>query len=185
VTQEFIAVSRTAAAVCIKAGAFSNAAVELASVCKFVGTGFACDTVAALRKVMGSEALFARSRLGIESDVFLATCFAEGDNAIMEQKVVLDTALGRTARVPLSAVAAVVWRLPWTVAQYLRKLSQAMLLGKQAQFEPQLLRDIAWSKANLLVLEQWFRRRGAAPESQAFFESYERVLLRLPVPVIF
>jgi acyl-CoA oxidase len=48
---EFIIDARGIAAQCIKNGAFTNAAVELASVAKFVCTGTATDTILALRYV--------------------------------------------------------------------------------------------------------------------------------------
>ena len=58
--------------------------------CKFVGTGFAVDAVSAMRKLMGSRAMQADAWLGEGSFVCNATCAAEGDNTIMELKVVQD-----------------------------------------------------------------------------------------------
>ena len=75
---EFIAEARETGCESIKNGVFTPHAVELASMAKYIGTGFALDTNFGLKKIMGSEALFNRSRLAGNTDVFLSTCFAEG-----------------------------------------------------------------------------------------------------------
>ena len=83
----FITRTRGEVAKCIAEDRFPNAVVERTCICKFVGTAFGVDAVSALRKVMGSHAIFAKSRLGRDTFVCNATCAAEGDNTVMELKV--------------------------------------------------------------------------------------------------
>lgn len=86
----FLAVTREKVAVCIKKSSFPPDIIEEVCICKFVGTSFGVDIVSAMRKVMGSRALQEESGLGAGSFVCNATCSAEGDNTIMEMKVVGD-----------------------------------------------------------------------------------------------
>ena len=84
----FVAETREAVARGIRQDAFPADTVESACMCKFVATGFGADAVAAARKVLGARALQEASALGVEAFLPLATCAAEGDNTIMELKVV-------------------------------------------------------------------------------------------------
>ena len=107
----------------------------------------------------------------------------------MEKKIVLDTALGRTERFPIALLKKAFLQSPqqrYIAFQYIKLLSKAILMGKKAQFEDQLLRDIAWTKAHLYVLD-CFDRRTASKYSnkQNFLKSYEAVLLKWPVPTVF
>jgi hypothetical protein len=86
----FIKETRSRVATCIKQDKFLPDVIEATCISKFVGTGFAVDVISGLRKLMGSQALFLESRLGNCSFVCNATCAAEGDNTIMELKIVQD-----------------------------------------------------------------------------------------------
>jgi acyl-CoA oxidase len=63
VVSHYIAVTREDVVKCIKTDVFTNEVVEGACISKFVGTSFAVDIASVLRKLMGSEALFAVARL--------------------------------------------------------------------------------------------------------------------------
>jgi hypothetical protein len=114
-----------------------------------------------------------------------------GDNAIMEQKIVLDTVLGKTPRFP-SELWQVAAKHPMLLVQYLKSTVQAAIMAvlakvSKAQPEQQVLRDIAWTKAHVLVLARWYRALASNPSigNSSFSASYARVLLRWPVPTLF
>ena len=152
--------------------------------CKFVGTGFGTDCVSAVRKVMGARALQHDARLGAESFLPNATSAAEGDNTIMELKVVQDVVRGRTLKLPL----ALMWRTCGTragrraAAAYAAGLARATLLQRRALKDGLLLRDIAWSRAHLRVIDAWLAATADSPARRAWLDSYERVLVRFPTP---
>jgi len=179
----FIKDARDAACDNIRSGHFHGQAAEAASVSKFIGTSFAYDTVVCLKKMLGSQSLFEEARLGPHLDVFNACLFAEGDTLILEKKIVLDTATGKTARfdwdVMKIALQDPVARL--VVFQYIKCLIKATLLGRKAKDEDQLLRDLAWAKAHLLVLTGWIKKG----KNLEWLQSYADVLLKWPVPIIF
>ena len=71
---KFIETTRIAVAAAINNDVFSHELIEATCMCKFVGTGFAVDSVSAIRKLMGSRAMQADSLLGEGSFVCNATC---------------------------------------------------------------------------------------------------------------
>lgn len=136
--------------------------------------------------------MFANSKLGAASFVCNATCAAEGDNTVMELKVVGDLIKGGVSAIlPPSLLlfglshSATTRHVLWV---YLRSIATAFYLGKLALEEGQLLRDIAWARAHLLLLRD-FRRGQAGKESgfssaemDAIESSYAEVLVKFPVP---
>lgn len=64
------------------------------------------------------------------------------------------------------------------VGVYLSKLARATFLGKKAIGDGQLLKDIAWARAHIRVIDVWMRVPGAKLE---WLESYERVLMVFPM----
>ena len=132
--------------------------------------------------------MFANSKLGAPSFVCNATCAAEGDNTI---KVVGDLIKGGFSVIfPLSLVMFSLFHncttryILWT---YVKSIGYAFYLGKKALDEGQLLRDIAWARAHLLLLKD-FRKGEAArakfttSEMDAVELSYAEVLVIFPVP---
>jgi len=119
-------------------------------------------------------------------DVFNACLFAEGDSLILEKKIVLDTATGKTPRLPWdilrSAFRHPIARL--AAVRYLFYLVKIALIGSKARDEDQLLRDLAWSRAHLFVLNSWMKR-DPSYQSSDWYQSYSDVLLRWPTPTIF
>ena len=176
----FIAKTRNDVISCIKSDTFKPAVIEATCVSKFVGTGFSVDAVSAIRKLMGSQALFEDSFLGESSFVCNATCAAEGDNTIMELKIVQDMFRGRTSLVP----AALLFRCSQhslgrrVVLAYLFRVARAMSLREAALKDGQLLKDIAWCRAHMLIMDAW--TQGQQP--QAWLESYGAILVKFPMP---
>ena len=119
----------------IREDRFTHSVVEAACICKFVGTSFAVDVASVLRKLMGSQALFAESWLGESSFVANATCAAEGDNTIMELKVVQDTFRGRTQLVPWKAVFSALKHATGrrVLGAYAIRVATAMWMGKKVR----------------------------------------------------
>ena len=105
----------------------------------------------------------------------------------MEKKIVLDTATGRTERFPILRLAKAVFHSPQqrkVAIKYVQLMFRAILLGKKAQHDDQLLRDIAWTKAHLYVLDCFARRAAKDCPLDAFYQSYDAILLHWPVPTI-
>ena len=90
--QAFVCHTRETVAEAVRSDRFEADTIEATCMCKFLGTGFGVDCVSALRKTMGARALQAGAKLGPESFLPNATSAAEGDNTIMELKVL--TSLG-------------------------------------------------------------------------------------------
>lgn len=135
-------------------GTLSDATQEASCVSKFVGASVAVDVLAGLRKVIGSFSLSEASRLGSDCFVCNGICFAEGDNSVMELKVVGDVVRGKSAALPRAFLvqAALDSRSRRVLAAYLARLAYAFCLGaKKAMDEGQLLKDIAWARAHLLI----------------------------------
>ena len=65
---------------------------------------------------------------------------------------------------------------------YVARLARATLLRRRALKDGQLLRDIAWSRAHLRVIDAWLAATASSPERRAWLNSYERVLVRFPTP---
>eukprot|EP00937_MAST-01D_sp_MAST-1D-sp2_P007203 g7203.t1 len=185
VLQAFVAATREDVADAIRSDRFTPDTVEATCMCKFLGTGTGVDVCSAVRKVMGARALQADARLGAQSFLPNATSAAEGDNTIMELKVVQDVVRGRTARLP--------WALMWRVAAasragrraagfYLLRLARATLLRRRAVADGELLRDIAWARAHMRVIDVWLAATAGSPARRAWLHSYEKVLMRFPTP---
>ena len=189
VLQAFLADTRERVADAIRTQRFSHDLIESTCMCKYLGTGFGVDCVSAIRKVMGARALQEGSRLGAESFLPNATSAAEGDNTIMELKVVQDIVRGRTAKLPLGLMLRVSWGHAAgrrAAATYAARFARAMALRKRALKDGALLRDIAWSRAHMKVIDVWLRRGGGdvfgAAERARWLDSYSRVAVRFPVP---
>ena len=119
-----------------------------------------------------------------------ATCAAEGDNTIMELKVCQDMVRGRTPRVPLALMARVAGCPQGRLAsgRFLLCLARATLLDKAALNDGQLLRDLAWCRTHLRVIDAWLspdRPCGEGSGEKSWLESYENVMMRFPTPVTF
>jgi hypothetical protein len=135
--------------------------------------------------------MFANSKLGAASFVCNATCAAEGDNTVMELKVVGDLIKGGfPVLFPLSLVlfsllhSATTRYVLWT---YTKSIAWAFYLGKRALDEGQLLRDIAWARAHLLLLKDFRqgvagKKKFSSSEMDAIEQSYAEVLVKFPVP---
>ena len=199
----FITRTRGEVAKCIAEDRFPNAVVERTCICKFVGTAFGVDAVSALRKVMGSHAIFAKSRLGRDTFVCNATCAAEGDNTVMELKVrkscglcagvsrrplnfvccqvIGDMVRGRTSILPAGlALRSLTNRHSRrALFTFLRRMAAVKWLGRAALQEGQLLRDIAWARAHLLIIDAW---RKQSQQPQSFLDAYATVLMKFPTP---
>jgi hypothetical protein len=165
-------------------------------VCKFVGTSIGADACSSLRKMLGSHALLASSGLGSPTFVCNATCAAEGDNTIMELKTVGDMVRGRTSMLPLMqllrcAISHAAGRR--AVAYYFARLAKAMWLQKHAMKDGGLLKDLAWARAHVLIIDKWLSSPSASTpfkamalsESAAFLDAYQQVLMQMPVPLQF
>jgi hypothetical protein len=191
VIAHYIADTRVAVADCIKKASFTNKVIEAVCICKFVGTSFGVDAVSATRKMMGARALLEESRLGASSFVCNATCAAEGDNTIMELKIVGDLVkAGYLAMFPFGLlfrtflISSECRRL---VYFYLYCIFRAIWLNKAALKEGQLLRDIAWCRAHMLILTSFATKGGLkyGDNVKSMRESYEQLMLRFPVPTQF
>ena len=148
----FVAHTRERVATAIRTqSGFTDDLIEATCMCKFLGTGFGVDCISVVRKALGARALQVDAMLGAESFLPNATSAAEGDNTIMELKVVQDIVRGRTLKFPLSLILHVSKTSEGRKAawEYIKGFSQAMVLGKKAIKAGQLLRSIAWSRAHL------------------------------------
>ena len=58
----------------------------------------------------------------------------------------------------------------------------ATLLGKRALGAGRLLRDVAWARAHLRVVDVWLSHTKNDPVQRAWLESYDRVLMKFPTP---
>ena len=191
VIASFIASTRVNVGECIRQSKFPKSIIEAVCICKFVGTSFGVDAVSATRKMMNARGVQQESGLGAGSFVCNCTCAAEGDNTIMELKVVGDLVKGGILSMfPVSLMlrsifvnGAVSRRV---VLHYAVGIARAMWLQEKAMEEGQLLRDIAWCRAHLLIIDS-FRRHGAAKHGvehvDAMIASYEKILVRFPTPV--
>jgi hypothetical protein len=79
------------------------------------------------------------------------------------------------------------------VNYYLARLTRAMYLRKAAMDDGRLLKDLAWARAHVLIIDKWlvsttastaFRATAASPpDSDDFLSAYQYLLMRMPVPV--
>jgi hypothetical protein len=181
----FVAETREVVADSIRRDQFTYDTVEATCMCKFLGTGFGVDASSAVRKIMGARALQAESGLGAESFLPNATSAAEGDNTIMELKIVQDAFRGRTSKIPFELM----WRTVGCAsgrkasAAYMCRLVKAIWLGKQALKDGQLLKDLAWARAHLRVIDVWLQVNKKDPSKQAWIDSYGKVLVQFPAPL--
>jgi hypothetical protein len=118
------------------------------------------------------------------NSIFTLTA-AEGDNAIMELKIVQDVVRGRVSMLPLVLMQRIAWssagrRAMWF---YVTRLARAMVLRKRALGDGELLRDIAWARMHMRVIDVWLQSNAADAPRRAWLSSYEKVLMRFPVPV--
>lgn len=185
----YIANVREKVAGCIQASAFPPQILEAVCICKFVGTSVGVDATSIMRKTMGSRALLEESRLGASSFVCNATCAAEGDNTVMELKVVRDLVMGGFKTLfPIGLLFRALLRsiTRRVLFKYLCLVAEAMWLGKKALNEGQLLRDLAWARAHLLILDHWFsqgvKSYGSTNDAIRLADSYGHVLVRFPTP---
>jgi len=180
----FVAHTRERVAQAILNQVFTNDLIEATCMCKFLGTGFGVDAMSACRKAMGARALQADSWLGGEESFMPnATCAAEGDNTIMELKIVQDIVRGRTSKVPLGLM----WRICGdtrgrsATTAYLTFFARAMLLGKKALQDGQLLKDIANARAHMRVIDVWLQsKKSTLPGAGRWLSSYDDVILNFP-----
>ena len=129
--------------------------------------------------------MFVNSTLGCETFLPYATSAAEGDNTIMELKVVQDIVRGRSSKVPVSLMVSLALdpcgRKACSI--YLERFARAMLLQTKALEDGQLLRDIAWARAHMRVIQVWLATNKGNSGKIEWLDSYNRVLMKFPVPV--
>jgi hypothetical protein len=183
VVAAFIGDTRAKVAAAILDDAFTNELIEATCMCKFVGTGFAVDAVSAIRKLMGSRAIQADAWLGENSFVCNATCAAEGDNTVMELKIVQDIVRGRTSKFPAAMMGRIVGTVHGRTAaySYLTLFAKAMWQGKAAINDGQLLRDLAWSRLHMRVIDVWLS--GGVANDVNWLDSYAKLMMVFPVPI--
>ena len=113
---------------------------------------------------MGARALQEEAKLGVGSFAANVTCAAEGDDTIMELKVVSDAIKGG---IKTMFPGGLMWRTllghdpRWlrkrVLIIYIAKIIYALWLvtidRKRLAVEGQLLKDIAWARAHLLLLD--------------------------------
>jgi len=208
--ENFAASVRAEITACLENDKFTNSATEGACVAKFACTSFAVDVCSVLRKTLGSQGLLEESGLGKSCFVCNATCAAEGDNTVMELKVVQDIIRGRTSVLPAGPAVLFTAAGRTAAANYAKYVGRAMLprlhryhyyyyyslthlplslryfalavwKGKAAIKDGQLLKDLAWTRCHLMVIEQWLAKGGDA----AFLDSYAATMMRYPTPVQF
>ena len=190
VLQAFLEDTREKVADAIRTQNFTNDLIESTCMCKFLGTGFGVDCISAIRKQMGARALLADSNLGPESFLPNATSAAEGDNTIMELKIVQDVVRGRTSKLPLAMMTRVAIGHSAgrsAISAYLANFGRAMVLRKRAMKDGNLLRNIAWGRAHMKVIDVWLKKHAGQDTKstlkRAWLDSYERVAVRFPVPL--
>jgi hypothetical protein len=145
IVAHFIAHTRERVGECIRQSLFPADVIEAVCICKFVGTSFGVDSISAIRKTLGSRALLEESRLGPSSFVANATCAAEGDNTIMELKIVGDLfKSGLKALFPKELFIRSLKHSSTRILaiRYFLLVCWAMILGKSALNEGQLLRSV-------------------------------------------
>lgn len=180
----FIEDTRERVAQAIREQVFSHDLIEATCMCKFLGTGFGVDTVSAVRKVMGARGVQEDSGLGGEESFMPnATCAAEGDNTIMELKIVQDIVRGRTAKLPLALMLRICGdkRGRRAIYYYACGFARAMLLGKRAMEDGRLLRDIAQARAHMRVIDVWLTSaKGKTFKQGRWLESFENIAMCFP-----
>jgi hypothetical protein len=89
---------------------------------------------------MGARAMQADSMLGAESFIPNATSAAEGDNTVMELKIVQDIVRGRTAQFPLKLMARIAAdpRGRIAIVAYITSFGRAMVLQKKSMQDGQV-----------------------------------------------
>ena len=105
---------------------------------------------------------------------------------------------GRTAKFPSGLVARSMGRAAGrrVLAIYTARFAKAIVLGKGAMKDGQLLKDIAWARAHLLIMDTfWSSKTGATGHGTEvgvsekakvdFIASYERLFIKFPTPICF
>lgn len=103
---------------------------------------------------------------------------------------------GRTAKFPSGLTVRAMQHASSrrVLAIYISKFARAICMGKAAMRDGQLLRDIAWARAHLLIMDTfWSSKTGATGhgtgtgvrEKGAFVASYERLFIKFPTPICF
>jgi hypothetical protein len=98
--------------------------------------------------------------------------------------VVQDVVRGRTAKLPFALMLRLAASGPGRRAcgYYLSRFARAMLLRKRAMGDGELLRDIAWARTHMRVVDVWLQQTEGDPQKRAWLASYEKVLMRFPTP---
>lgn len=191
VVADFIANTRMTVGDCIRKSSFPKSIIEAVCICKFVGTSFGVDAVSATRKMMNARGVQEESGLGAGSFVCNCTCAAEGDNTIMELKVVGDLVKGGvSAMFPIKLLFRSVFlngpSIRRVAVHYIFGIAKAMWLQERAMEDGQLLKDIAWARAHLLIIDSFVRfgaRKYGKENIADMITSYEKILMRFPTPV--
>ncbi len=68
------------------------------------------------------------------------------------------------------------------VGTYVKNVTYAFLNQKEAQVNGQLVRDIAWGRAHMLILDAWYKSDVC---KAGWDESYAAVLNKFPTPAQF
>jgi hypothetical protein len=64
------------------------------------------------------------------------------------------------------------------------RLARATLMQRNALKDGQLLKDLAWARCHLRVIDVWLNHAAGATEGAGdWLQSYERVLMRFPAPL--
>lgn len=105
---------------------------------------------------------------------------------------------GRTAKFPSGLIARSMGRAAGrrVLAVYTTRFAKAILLGTGAMKDGQLLKDIAWARAHLLIMDAfWSSKTGATGHGTEggvsekakgdFIASYERLYIKFPTPICF
>lgn len=103
----------------------------------------------------------------------------------MELKIVQDMFRGRTNMFPASLLLSSL-SFPQgrrVVYEYVKKIGYAMLLREEALNNGQLLKDIAWCRAHLIIMNTVRNLKGDAAPPANWLDSYESVLIKFPMPV--
>jgi hypothetical protein len=93
---------------------------------------------------------------------------------------------GRTPRLPLGLFARTCRSAAGRRAArvFLARLARATLMQRDAMKDGQLLKDLAWARVHLRVIDVWLNHAAGEGERGAgWLESYERVLMRFPAPL--
>ena len=102
----------------------------------------------------------------------------------MELKTVQDMVRGRSARFPVGIMTRLALNKHGrrAIRIYLSRFARAMLLGKAAINDGQLLKDLAWARVHLRIIDNWLQTASSADEV-GWLDSYAKVMMVFPVPI--